>query len=76
MRLSEVRLSRCRSQESVAHAMGVSQQRVAKIEATPIEQLSPKTIARYIAALGGTLAMNVEVAVNGKAWKTTIDVQP
>ena len=45
------------TQPAVAAAMGVSQPRVAKVEAASLEETDPKlsTLVRYLAALGGEL---------------------
>lgn len=55
--LKEARLSRDITQVELAHAMGVSQNRVSRMENGDLATMSLDTIKRYIEALGGKLSL-------------------
>ena len=49
------------TQRQVAERMGVSQARVAAIEKSSPGRLELKTVAAYVAAIGGTLQLSAEL---------------
>lgn len=55
--LREARRASKLTQVQLAHAMGVSQNRVSRMENGDIEAMSVETIRRYIEAVGGTISL-------------------
>jgi predicted XRE-type DNA-binding protein len=53
--LAQVRAEQDRSQEEVAHVMGVRQPRVSAIERGELDVVTLATLRAYVRALGGTL---------------------
>lgn len=53
------------TQSQLAHAMGVSQNRVSRMERGDLSVMSLDTIRRYVEALGGTLSLVAELP-NGR----------
>lgn len=82
MRLVDVRRKRCRSQAEIARHMGVSQQRVARIEKTPLLNLTPGVIARYLHALDASLSLSFTGGATqgvfdaGTRWESVFEVPP
>ena len=59
--LREARLSRELTQVELAKTMGVSQNRVSRMESGDLATMSLDTIKRYIEALGGKLSLVAEL---------------
>ncbi|MBA2276839.1 MAG: helix-turn-helix transcriptional regulator [Chloroflexia bacterium] len=59
-RLAEIRKGHGLSQQDVAHAMGVTQSRVSRIESGDISRAELSTVAAYVRALGGTVRVVAE----------------
>ena len=59
-RLAEARKRRNLTQVQVAKAMGITQGRISQIEHGEIREAEVETLARYAAALGGTLRLVVD----------------
>lgn len=53
--LAQVRAEQDRTQEEVAHAMGVRQPRVSAIERGELDVVTLSTLRAYVRALGGSL---------------------
>jgi DNA-binding XRE family transcriptional regulator len=53
--LAQVRAEQDRTQEDIAHAMGVSQPRVSAIERGELDTVTLSTLRAYVRALGGRL---------------------
>lgn len=53
--LAQVRAEQDRTQEEVAHAMGVKQPRVSAIERGDLDTVTLSTLRAYVRALGGKL---------------------
>ena len=53
--LAQVRAEQDRTQEEIAHAMGVRQPRVSAIERGELEAVTLATLRAYVRALGGSL---------------------
>lgn len=60
-RLREARKASGMTQVELAKAMGVSQNRVSKMESGAIGSMSFDTVRRYIEAVGGTLDVTAEL---------------
>ena len=56
-RLAEIRKARGLSQQYVAHAMGVTQSRVSRIESGNITKAELATLTAYIGAVGGQIRL-------------------
>jgi transcriptional regulator with XRE-family HTH domain len=68
--LAALRQRRKVSQKQIADALGISQQRVAKLESGQVANLELRTIVRMAAALGARVRVRLEVGGRKKAAKT------
>jgi len=64
--LRELRSLGARTQTQLAEDLEVTQNRISKLERYEIEKLELRTISSYVEALGGTLALQVEL--EGKSF--------
>lgn len=67
--LREARKANNMTQIELAKAMGVSQNRVSRMENGDIEAMSIETVLRYLEALGGHMTLVAEL-LTGKAFLT------
>jgi predicted XRE-type DNA-binding protein len=59
------------TQQELAEALGVTQNRVSKFERLDLDKAEIRTLRRYLAALGGTLVLQVEL--EGKSFHLALD---
>ena len=70
-KLKELRISKNITQQELAEALGVTQNRVSKFERLDLDKAEVRTLRRYLAALGGTLVLQVEL--EGKSFQLALD---
>jgi predicted XRE-type DNA-binding protein len=70
-KLKELRISKNITQQELAEALGVTQNRVSKFERLDLDKAEIRTLRRYLAALGGTLVLQVEL--EGKSFQLALD---
>jgi transcriptional regulator with XRE-family HTH domain len=59
MTLDELRRHRGLTQRDVGRGLGVSQQRVAKIEDRGVSSLTIRSLDRYVSSMGGQLNLSI-----------------
>ena len=70
-KLRELRISKNITQQELAEALGITQNRVSKFERLDLDKAEIRTIRRYLKALGGTLVLQVEL--EGKSFQPALD---
>jgi predicted XRE-type DNA-binding protein len=70
-KLRELRISKNITQQELAEALGITQNRVSKFERLDLDKAEIRTIRRYLEALGGTLVLQVEL--EGKSFQLSLD---
>jgi predicted XRE-type DNA-binding protein len=70
-KLRELRVSKNITQQELAEALGITQNRVSKFERLDLDKAEIRTIRRYLKALGGTLVLQVEL--EGKSFQLALD---
>jgi predicted XRE-type DNA-binding protein len=70
-KLRELRISKNITQQELAEALGITQNRVSKFERLDLDKAEIRTIRRYLEALGGTLVLQVEL--EGKSFQLALD---
>ena len=71
--LRQLRSLAQKTQTEISEAIGVTQNRVSKLERYDLEKLELRTITSYIEALEGKLT--IEVEINGQAYRFPVSGQ-